>query len=217
MDVYELIQRSPYFTGPIAARRIAAHARPRRFDAGELIMAQNEAGDGLYFVVSGQVHVIIDSSDGREQIFRTVTTGDSFNEIPVFGGGDNPVGAVAATDTHLFVVPRHAILEVLASDPKLALNALRVFAGRLRQVVALTEGFSFQHVDARLATLLLGHRAKHGDDPLHLTQQEIAAVVGTARQVVSRILSEFQAEGGVEMSRRSIRVLDPLILRARCE
>lgn len=217
MDVYELIQRSPYFADPIAARRIAAHASPRRFDAGELIMAQGETGDGLYFVISGQVHLIIDSADGREQIFRTVASGDSFNEIPVFDGGNNPVGAVAAADTQLFIVPRQAILEVLASDPRLALNALRVFAGRLRQVVALTEGFSFQHVDARLATLLLGHRAKHGDDPLHLTQQEIAAMVGAARQVVSRILNEFQAAGGVEMSRRSIRVLDPLVLRARCE
>ncbi|MHB1131739.1 MAG: Crp/Fnr family transcriptional regulator [Chloroflexota bacterium] len=202
---------------PAELATLAAEFTPRDYERGDLIMLADEPCRGLYLVESGRVRIFKTSPDGREQVLSIAGPGDSFNEVPNFDGGPNPASAAALETTRLFLLRRAALLHTVERYPRVAIGMLRIFAGRLRHLTNVVEDLSFRNVTSRLAKVLLEHAdasVAQGEAGLRqrLTQQEMAAMIGTAREMVGRSLKALEAQGAVRMERHRIIVTDRKML-----
>lgn len=185
----------------------------RAYGAGELIFGEGEPCSGLYVVQTGNVRIFKSSAGGREQVLSIDGPGSSFAELPVFDGGAYPASAQAVTNTSLLFVSRQDFQALCLQHPQVALKVLRVIGGRLRTLVGIIEKLSFTTVRHRLIALLvqLGKTqgVRHGDGvtlALPANNSELAAQIGTVRELVSRNLSRLQAEGLIQVDNRQLEV-----------
>jgi CRP/FNR family transcriptional regulator len=184
----------------------------RKFLAGEMIFSEGDPCPGLWVVESGKVKIFKSAASGREQVLTFEGPGGSVAELPVFDGGNYPASAVAVVDSALLFVRKEDFRLLCLKCPEVALKVLRVVGRRLRQLVTIIEELSFSTVRRRLATLLLrlarqGERTARGVVViLPASQQEVAAQIGTVRELVSRGLSRLQAEGIIAVNGRKITI-----------
>src|ERR1051326_6244762 len=179
--------------------------RERQVQRGQMLFFEGEPGERLYYLQSGQVKVFKASADGKEQVLRIFHTGETFNEVPVFDGGLNPASAMVLEEGTVYVLHRDDIRRLLSEHSAIALSVIQVLASRLRYMVGLVEDLSFKHVSARVAKALLRHsEAIEGKTAHRLTQQELAALVGTAREVVGRVLKALEQEGAIDLEQGRI-------------
>ncbi len=206
----------PYFSKltPEQRARVLGSARHIRTDAGQTLFVEGEPCSGLFVVVRGLVKLFKTSVEGKEQVLRHMSAGDTFNDVPVFDGSSNPVSAAAVEPSNVIVLSRETMLGVLREYPDVAEAVVQVFASRLRHLVALVEDLSFRQVTARVARIVLqsvapregvgagvGGRAR-------ITQREIAEMAGTSREVAARALKALEEAGAIEVSRGDIRIID---------
>jgi CRP/FNR family transcriptional regulator, cyclic AMP receptor protein len=193
----------PYFAGlaPEALADVAARARERSYARGELAVLEGEPAQAVYFVMSGQVRIFKLSAEGRVQALERLGPGATFNLVPALDGGNNPASAEAVSTTTLCVISLCDLLEALRRHPPLALAMLADLAHKLRRLTGLVEDLSFRTVRARLARFLLQWSQGAGR---RLTQAEIAAELGTVRDVVGRLLAAWQDEGLIRFERHRL-------------
>ena len=205
-----------YFHGvpPAELERAARAAKELSFEKGEVLFLEGEPCKGLYLVESGRIRVFKSSLEGREQVLMIAGAGDSFNDVPVFDGGPNPASALALEPATVLVVPKEAVLEPIKGCPAAA-AVLKLFAGRLRYLTGVVEDLSFRPVLARLAKVLLEAAEEEGgaSPSKRLTQDEMAAMVGSVRDVVGRALKQLQREGAIRVEGRRILIVDQEKLR----
>ncbi len=201
------LRAQPYFKS-LNGERLSdlAHALiERNYEKDEVIFIEGEPCQGLYIVREGAVKIFKLSPEGREQILTYVHPGGSFNEVAVFDGGPNPANVSSVERTTLWIVPRRAIIELLQKRPDVALAIIQNLGTRLRHLVGLVEDLSLRQVSARLARLLLetasGQRRA-------LTQQEMAAQLGTVREMIGRSLRALEARGYVRIEHGKVVILD---------
>ena len=213
----ESLRTIPYFAplAPADLERFCRLVRVRNYTKNEIIFLEGEPCEGLFLVKSGRVKIYKASEEGREQVLRIMEPGESFNEVPIFDGGPNPASAQAMEDeTTLYLVRKEDALALVQGHPEVALAVLRVFATRLRQLTFLVEELSFKHVTERLATILMLYATepvdvREGACLKHrLTQQELAAMVGTAREVVARGLKSLERAGAIRVERQRIVIVN---------
>jgi CRP-like cAMP-binding protein len=154
------------------------------------------------------VKVYKTSPEGREQVLRIMQPGDTFNEVPVFDGGENPASVEALDAVSLYVLPVEDMQRLILQVPAISANVIRILASRLRHLVGLVEDLSFRHVTGRVAKILLQHGRDTGASPGRLTQQEMATMAGTAREMVGRALKGLEQAGAIKMERGRIVILD---------
>ena len=137
--------------------------------------------------------------------------GSSIAELPVFDGGNYPASAMAIDDVNLLFVSKQDFQALCLAHPQVPLKVLRVVGARLRRLVGIIEELSFTTVRHRLAAYILrlaqksGKRTADGVEvTLPITNQELAAQIGTVRELVSRNLSRLQAEGMLKIDGRNI-------------
>jgi len=177
-------------------------------DRAEMVLLEGESAANLYFVASGVVKVFKTSAEGKEQILSIVRPGESFNDVPIFDGGPNPASARAMGPVLLYGIKKNDMEAILRDHPQIALNVIKVLARRVRHLVSLVEDLSFRHVIGRVAKILFEHiGGKMGRGP-RLTQQEMAAMAGTAREVVGRSLKALEEEGAIKLDRHRIIIMD---------
>jgi CRP-like cAMP-binding protein len=174
----------------------------------EMVLLEGESAANLYFVASGVVKVFKTSAEGKEQILSIVRPGESFNDVPVFDGGPNTVSAQAMGPVLLYGIKKNDIEAILRNHPQIALNIIKVLAGRVRHLVSLVEDLSFKHVIGRVAKILLKYVGGEMGQGPRLTQQEMAAMAGTAREVVGRSLKALEEEGAIKLDRHRIIITD---------
>jgi len=213
----EFLQSSPYFAGlsPAELNSISEVIFEKAFEKGEIITWEGDPGDALYFVASGAAKCFKTSEEGKEQILRIVLPGDSFYDVAVFDGGPYPTTAEAMSPVVLYGITKDNMEKILREHQQVASNAGGVLSKRIRQLLDLVEDLSFRRVVGRVARLLLDY-AGNGAGPRprpRLTQQEMAAMVGTAREVVGRSLKMLQDEGAIRMERNRIMITDKEALR----
>ncbi len=213
-DALELLGRVPYFSqlSPTELAQVQRRLVPVACGAGEIIFSDGEACTGMFIVIQGQVRIVKSSAEGREQVLLVAGPGASFNEVPVFDGGPNPAAAEAMEPTALWMLPKDDFLDLVKEYPAMALGVLRAFAGRLRRLTMLVEDLSFRRVTSRVAKTLL-QMAEEPQSRRRLTQQQMAALVGTSREVVGRSLKELERDGLIRFERNRILVLRPEALR----
>jgi len=216
----ELLKSIPYFAGlgPTELEAIKRYVFEKSADRNELILLEEEPAKAVYFVVSGAVKAFKTSAEGKEQILCILRPGESFNDVPIFDGGSNPASAIAMSSVVLYGISKTDMETLLREHPSIAINIIKVLAERVRHFVSLVEDLSFRHVISRVARLLLEYAKDHtglGEEASpkpKLTQQDMAAMVGTAREVVGRSLKALEEEGAIRMDRHRIVIVNKEIL-----
>jgi CRP/FNR family transcriptional regulator, cyclic AMP receptor protein len=203
---------------------LVQHTVQRHFTSGELIFSEGDPCSGLYVVASGSVRIFKSSTAGREQVLSIEGPGSSIAELPVFDGGNYPASAAAADRSTLLFISKQDFQALCVAHPQVALKVLRVVGARLRHLVGIIEELSFTTVRHRVASLLLrladkeGQRTTEGVEVrLPANNQELAAQVGTVRELVSRNLSRLQAEGMLKIEGRTVIIPDLKRLEAEIE
>lgn len=201
-----------------ALERLAPLVRSRRCDDGEIIMLEGDEDAPVFFVTEGYARVFHSNPDGREQTIITLGPGAAFNLPAAFSDHRAaPASVIAVGPARLLTVPPEDFSRVAVETPEIALAVLRDFSDKLRHFARLTHDLSLRSVRGRLARLLLA-RAQSDDEPLlRWTQEEIAAQIGTVREVVSRTLRAFAREGLIDITRQRITILDPEGLESEAE
>jgi CRP/FNR family transcriptional regulator len=207
-ELITLLRRMPYFAplDEATLRLIASRAITRAYAAGEMIALEGEPCAGLFIVQAGRAKIIRLSLQGREHILHIAGPGESFNDVPVFDGGPNPATVQAMEDSVLLIIERAVLTDMLNRYPQLAQAVISVLARRCRDLVAMVEDLSLRSVTARLAGLLLKQAAQ--PDALTLTRAQMAARLGTVREMVSRSLRELEQGGLVRLDGSRIVLLD---------
>ena len=208
---WEPIRASPYFAGLRDSEweEVRGMLRQRALGPGEVIFLEGDPSQGIYFMKEGRVKVFKTSPEGKEQVLRIMGPGDSFNDVPAFDEGPSPASAQAMEPSQVCLLRTADIIELMRRYPALALGVIRVFASRLRHLTVLVEDLSFRHVTSRLAKVLLMQVEEAGKGrSLHLTQQDLASMVGTAREVVVRSLRSLESQGILKRERHRLVVLD---------
>jgi CRP-like cAMP-binding protein len=211
----EFLKSIPYFSGLDNAEleSIKGFFFERTAQRGDFVLDEGEPGEILYFVVSGAAQEVKTSAEGKEQILRIIRPGESFNDVPVFDGGPSLASVVAMGPVILYGVSRADIAIILRNHPRVAANAIKVLAERVRHFASLVEDLSFRPVVGRVAKLLLEYAADGPGPRPRLTQQEMAAMVGTAREMVGRSLKALEEKGAIRIDRHRIVVVDKEALR----
>jgi CRP/FNR family transcriptional regulator len=177
-------------------------------DRAEMLLLEGESAANLYFVASGVVKAFKTSAEGKEQILSIVRPGESFNDVPIFDGGPNPASAQAMGTVLLYGIKKNDMEAILRDHPQIALNVIKVLASRVRHLVSLVEDLSFKHVIGKVAKILFEHIGGEMGRGPRLTQQEMAAMAGTAREVVGRSLKALEEEGAIKLDRHRIIITD---------
>ncbi len=199
----------PYFSvmNPVELEAIKQSFSEKTMQRGEVIFREGELSDTLFFVVAGAVKIFKTSAQGKEQILSIARPGEALNDIPVFDGGTNPTNAQTLGPVTLYSIKKDRLDSIMQQYPKVALNTSKVLAQRMRELVTLVEDLSFRHVLGRVTKILLTH-AGDGFAKEHLTQQEMAAMAGTAREVVARSLKALEEQGHIRLERHRIVITD---------
>ncbi|HUX47923.1 MAG TPA: Crp/Fnr family transcriptional regulator [Dehalococcoidia bacterium] len=177
-------------------------------DRAEMVLLESESAANLYFVASGVVKVFRTSAEGKEQILSIVRPGESFNDVPIFDGGPNPASAQTMGPVLLYGIKKDDMEAILRDHPQITLNVIKVLARRVRHLVSLVEDLSFRHVIGRVAKILFEHIGGEMGRGPRLTQQEMAAMAGTAREVVGRSLKALEEEGAIKLDGHRIIITD---------
>jgi len=193
---------------------------PRHYSAGELVFNESDPCVGLYVVATGHVRIFKTSHNGREQVLSVDGPGSSVAELPVFDGGNYPASVAALDDATLLFVSKRDFQELCLTHPQVSLKVLRVVGTRLRRLVGIIEELSFTTVRHRLGAFLIRLATREGiktnegvEVSLPDGNQEIASQIGTVRELVSRNLSRFQAEGLIKIQGRRIVIYDLEVMK----
>jgi CRP/FNR family transcriptional regulator, cyclic AMP receptor protein len=203
---------------------LAQRAVARKFSAGEIVFSEGDPCTGMYVVETGHIRIFKTSAGGREQVLSIDGPGGSVAELPVFDGGNYPASVSAVEDATLLFISKKDFQALCLTHPQVALKVLRVVGARLRKLVGIIEELSFTTVRNRLAAFLVrlaqreGVRSAEGIEvTLPASNQELAAQIGTVRELVSRNLSRFQSEKLIQMDGRRIVIANLKALEAELE
>lgn len=200
---------------------LAGGAVERRFQKDEILFVAGEEARGLYVIVEGAVRAFRGSSDGREQVIHVERAGATIAEVPVLDDGTYPSTAAAEEQTVTLFIDKRDVRHLFLEHPEIALAALKVLAGRLRRCAELVEALSLREVGQRLARFLLAEARRSGTRTenrisinLNQTNQQIAARIGSVREVVSRAFTRLQHDGLIIVEGRRLVILDEVALEA---
>lgn len=218
-DKAQALRRIALFAGlsDETLARIGRVAQARSYSPGEMILLAGEPCQAAYFIATGQVRVYRLSPSGREQVLVQLGPGQAFNTVPPFQPrGVNHASVEAITVVTLYGIPSDDLLRLVSECPELGLALLRDSAERLDHLTNLVEDLSLRTVRGRLARFLL-ENAEQGQVARRWTQDDIAARLGTVRDMVGRTLRAFADAGLLRLERQRIVLLDREGLQTEAE
>ena len=190
---------------------LAQSSISRTLRDGEYLGHQGDDWPKVTFVESGEISWALASPTGKERILFTIKKGEDFWAHPIFDGKPMPASLYAIGDTKIRLWSKEEILPVIHRNPDALWAVTCRLIGVMRHAREIIYGLAFQPVSARLSQLILD-RFHDSNDPLaerDLTLDQIAAMISSTPQVVCRVMYQFQEEGLVELSRATIKLLDP--------
>jgi CRP/FNR family transcriptional regulator len=219
MDTQEFVCNIPYFDGlsEDEHQSIKKLAIERHYERGDIIIYEGDKAAALFIVCSGAVKIFKTSLEGKEQILSIARPGDTFNDVGVFDGGLNPASAQAMGEAVIYELGQNELNILLQDYPIVVHNTIKVLASHVRELVTLVEDLSFRHVIGRVAKILLEYAGADSIDTPRLTQQEMAAMAGSAREVVGRSLKALEEDGLIKLNRHKVTITDMDALREMVE
>ena len=204
----EFLSASPFFAG-LASNKLEAISQrvfEKKLARGEIALNEGAHATALFFVAEGVVKLFKISAEGKEQILSLMRPGESFNDVPMFDHGPSPVNAQALGAVTLYGIQRNDLEMMLRQYPEFSQNVIQVLARRIRYLISLVEDLSFRSVVSRVAKILVENLEDTAVPGPRLTQRDMAAMAGTAREVVSRSLKYLEDEKLIEMRRHQIAI-----------
>ena len=196
---------------------VADFVVPRAYPAETVIVVEDEPCEAAYFIIEGNIEVYRISLQGRQQVLARLGPGQAFNTVPLFqSNGRNHASAVARTDVTLYALLKRDFPRALRDCPDLALVILQDFADRLVHLTDLVEDLSLRSVRSRLARFLL-QQADGTTITQKWTQDEMAAHLGTVRDMIGRSLRSLTDERMIRVDRGRIVLLDRAALEAEAQ
>jgi CRP/FNR family transcriptional regulator len=213
MNKKEIIASSILFDGLPAdqVEALADIAVIKNYEKGENIFFEGDLGIGFYVVGTGKVKISKISFAGKEHILHIFGGGEPFGEVPVFNGRPFPATAEALIATKALFFPREKFVRLVEANPSLALNMLAVLSFRLRKFANQIENLSLKEVPARLANYLVFLSEEQKNDEfveLEISKGQLASLLGTIPETLSRIFSKMNDEGLIEVNGKRITLLD---------
>jgi len=194
------------------------------FAKGTVIFGEGDVCQELLIVEEGEVKVFKSALHGRQQLLSIERKGSALAEVAAFDGGRYPATAEASTSTTLLRLSADSFRKICVNNPEMALKVFKVLAHRLRHLVSLVEELSFSTVRARLIAYLIRLAEQRGKVTSHgicfqLTEnnEELAARLGTVRELVSRNMGRLHGDRLIEMSKRTVNIPNLPALRYEIE
>jgi CRP/FNR family transcriptional regulator len=206
-------QSIPYFAGMDAAAllRVEGAAHRHCYQAGAVIFNEDEDCAGFHIVVDGLVRIYRVNAEGRLHTLSLLRPPSTFNEVAAVDGAHNPFNAVAVTNAEVLVISHNSLMNLLASERTLLSNTVQALAHLNREYIERLEDMTFRTIPSRLAKLFL-HETTYADQisemPSQLTQEEMASILGTTREVVGRALRSLMNAGLLRKKGRYVYVVD---------
>lgn len=174
---------------------------------GSILFRPGDAAQGFVVVLAGRIEVHLTGPSGREIMLYAVEPGQSCVQTTLGLMADEAYSgeAMAATDARLVLIPRRAFLQLMDSEPAFRSFVFTALGRRMQDVTRLLEQVAFASIESRLASALLDLAV---GDVVQATQAELAARIGSAREVVTRRLDAFQRAGWVETDRGTVRIVN---------
>ncbi len=183
----------------------------KKFSKGETIFSEGDEGIGFYVAETGSIKIAKLSFEGKEQILHIFGPGEPFGEVPVFTGKPYPANAMAIKKSKVIFFPAKEFTDLLLADPSIALNMLAILSMRLKQFTVQVENLSLKEVPGRLAGHLVWLSKEQGDImevALEISKGQLASLLGTIPETLSRILGKMSGEGLIEVDGKRIIILD---------
>jgi CRP/FNR family transcriptional regulator len=206
-----LLKAVPYFRAldDRAIEVVAQEVIARRYQTGDIIFLEGDPDAGLHLVAEGLCKIFRLSEGGREHILHVLRPGDSCNEVPVVDGGPNPANLAALETSVIWVITSESLTRLRQRFPILNEIIIKNLAMRCRQLVQRVYNLSFLSVTGRLADFLLQQSDEHSElSRRQWTQDDIAAHLGTVREMVARAFKELQDARLIKIDRHRIEIVD---------
>jgi CRP/FNR family transcriptional regulator len=190
---------------------ITTIAIPQNYDTNDIIFWEGDEGTGFFLIFSGRVKIFKNSLEGKEKILHLFGAGDHFAEVPAFDGKCFPASAATLEATKLWFFPRTALIQLLQQHPTLSLKMLAIFAHHLRMFANIIADLSFKEVPGRLAAYLIYLSEARGNCELvelDVTKTQLAALLGTIPETLSRALAKLSLEGLIVIDGSRIQLLN---------
>lgn len=214
----EVLAQVPYFASlrPAELRDLAHRCASRTFGVETALFEEGDPCHGLFVVAEGAVEVRQVSPRGRAQVFHTEGPGATLGEAPLFDRGGYIATAVATAPTRALFLPRAHLLALCRRHPSVALSMLEALSRRVRAFAEIVGDLAFRPVAERVARYLASASARRRsrEVDLPLTQAQLAARLGTVRELVARALADLQRSGVIARTRSTIVIRDPERLAA---
>lgn len=222
----DVLRRAPLFQAldDDGAAALQAGVTIVELARGERLFEEGASGNQLYVVLDGKIKLTRAAADGRENLLSVVGPGEMFGELSLFDPRPRTASAIAVTDSRLGALAHDDLRNWLTGRPDVALHLLQALAQRLRRTNDVMADLVFTDVPGRVAKALLDLADRFGavrDEGLQvnhdLTQEELAQLVGASRETVNKALADFAARGWLQLSAKSVLLIDPdrLAKRAR--
>jgi CRP/FNR family cyclic AMP-dependent transcriptional regulator len=199
---------------------LARRTSLKRWHADAIVLTEHDRPSGLYIVARGRAKTVLFGESGREITLGVLQPGDFFGETALLDSDHLEANLVAVDDLALLCLERDAFLQLVARDRQVSLALLARMARRVRRSDALAGDLALRDVGARLRRTLLALAEERGEargDGIYIrrrpTQQDLANMVGTCRETVSRLLSAMGRSGLIEARGRSLLLRPPLLER----
>jgi CRP/FNR family transcriptional regulator, cyclic AMP receptor protein len=203
------LDRDKQPTKPVATASadFAAHGMRRRYRKGTLLIQEGDMGESVFVILSGRVKVFSTDDDGREFTFIVLGAGDYFGEMSLDGGARS-ASVITLEPCECAVLDRTAVRAYMAANPDFAFELLMTVIRRAREATRVARGLALGSVYSRLAAFLDSNARlqPNGERMIEevLTQAEIAARIGSGREMVSRVMKDLVAGGFVKIRARRI-------------
>ena len=224
MDVLTLMHDVALFHGipTEQLRYLADRTTYRMLKAGNMVVGETDFVRAFYIVVSGQLKLYKSSQEGKEQTLYLLGPGEPFGMCTAFATDSFPANAMALEESAVLIIPGPVMETVATKEPTLLLNVIQVLSNRLKESMALIESLALKEIPQRMASFLLHSLGKEGRDgkshvQLSITHRELAKILGSTPEALSRALKKMANDGLLTVDGRTIGVLDRNGLEALAE
>jgi len=211
-EAEDVLSRNPFFKGlePFYLRDFIAKADKRTYPSGTQIISEGDPGDSIFFILAGKAVVTLYGEEGREIVVAVLKEGDIFGEMSIIDDLPRSANVESTTDLDCMVLTKTAFLDYLARHHKVYMRFFAYLTARLREATRKIGGLALLDVCGRIAHTLLGMSKSSGavkekivsiERPTH---EELAAMIGSSREVVSRALKKMSMEGYIKIEKKRI-------------
>lgn len=209
-DIQEILSKNPLFSTLEAfyLKDIIAVGEVRSWEKGAQIICEGDPGDSVYFILSGRAKVTLYGEEGGEIVLAVLKEGDMFGEMSIIDDKPRSANVEAIKDIECLIVKREAFLNYLRKHHRVYLTMFAYLTGRLREATRKIGGLALLDVCGRIAHTLIGMSKSANRERIvsveRPTHEELAAMIGSSREVVSRALKKMTEDGYIKIEKDRI-------------